>query len=196
MILFRIPRRAALVTLLVLILLPLLAIPSMQATRADMFDLSHPEFTRRYDMWRMAISIVKDHPLTGLGPGGLAIVYDDYKTGVLVDDPRVWLTSHNDLLTVAVRHGIPAAALWAELAVIMYVSLIRRLWRFLESPGSWLNAGFAGAGVCLHLFFLFGLVHDNYNIFLKINLLLLLWGIFVAADRSLALRSGDASETV
>ena len=191
LVLFRIPRRVALVTLSVLILLPLLAIPTMQATRADMFDLDHPEFTRRYDMWRMAIAIVKDHPLTGLGPGGMGVVYDEYKTGVLVDDPRVWLTSHSDLLTVAVRHGIPAAVIWAGLAAIMYVSLVRRLWRFQSSPGSWLKAGFAGAGACLHLFFLFGLVHDNYNIFLKINLLLLLWGVFVAADRSLALTPRD-----
>jgi hypothetical protein len=178
LILFRIPRRAALVTLAVLILLPLLAMPTMQASRSDMFDLDHPEFTRRYDMWRMAISIVEDRPLTGLGPGGFAIVYDESKTGVLVDDPRVWMTSHSDLLTVAVKHGIPAAAIWAGLAVIMYVTLVRRLWRFQSSPGSWLKAGFAGSGACLHLFFLFGLVHDNCNIFLKINLLLLLWGVF------------------
>jgi O-antigen ligase len=187
LVLFRIPRRAALVTLSMLIVIPLLAIPTMQATRADMFDLDHPEFTRRYDMWRMAITIVKDHPLTGLGPGGLAITYDEYKTGVLVDDPRVWLTSHNDLLTVAVRHGVPAAATWVGLATIMYVGLVRRLWQFQSSPGTWLKAGFAGAGACLHLFFLFGLVHDNYNIFLKINLMLLMWGVFVATDRVLGL---------
>lgn len=191
LILFRIPRRAALAVLLSLILIPLLAIPAMQATRPDMFDLDHPEFARRYDMWRMAVTITKDHPLTGLGPGGMAIVYDEYKTGVLVDDSRAWLTSHNDLLTVAVRHGIPASAIWASLAVVMYISLVRRAWRFQRSPGSWLKAGFAGAGACLQLYFLFGLVHDNYNIFLKINVLLLLWGVFVAADRSLGEPSGS-----
>ena len=186
LILFRIPRRAALVTLSVLIVMPLFAIPAMQATRSDMFDLDHPEFTRRYDMWRMASAVIKDHPLTGVGPGGMAVVYDEYRTGTLVDDPRVWITSHNDLLTIAVRHGIPASVIWAGLASIMYVALVRRLWQFQRSPGTWSKAGFAGAGVCLHLFFLFGLVHDNYNIFLKINMLLLLWGVFVAADRSLA----------
>ncbi|MFH1844847.1 MAG: O-antigen ligase family protein [bacterium] len=186
LVLFRLPRRVALIALLILVLLPIIAIPVMQATRADMFDLSDPEFTRRYDMWRMAMAVVKDHPLTGLGPGSLDLVYDEYKTGVLVGDDKQWLHSHNDMFTVAVRHGIPGAAIWVILALVAYVVFVRRLWRFPRSPGSWLKAGFAGAGASLHLFYLFGCVHDNYPIYIKANLLLLLYGVYVAADRSLA----------
>ena len=37
----------------------------------------------------------------------------------------------------------------------------------------------------LHLFYLFGLVHDNFGIYLKSCTLLLLWGMFVAADRDM-----------
>jgi len=188
LVLFRLPRRVALIALLMLILLPMIAIPTMQATRDDMFDLSDPEFTRRYDMWRMAVDVTRDHPLTGLGPGSFDLVYDQYKSGMLVDDDEQWLHSHNDMFTVAVRHGVVGSAVWVVLGLIVYVVFVRRLWRFPRSRGSWLKAGFAGAGASLQLFYLFGCVHDNYPIYIKANLLLLLYGVYVAADRSLAQR--------
>jgi O-antigen ligase len=190
LLLFRLPRRVSLVVLAVLVLAPLLAIPTLQQRRADLVDLNHPEFTRRYDLWRMALDVVNDHPLTGVGPNGFARVYDDYRTGVLVDDERVWITSHNDTLTVAVRHGWPGAVLWVAIGITGVVAFVRRMLGFRNSQGSWSIAGLAGTGACLQLFALFGLLHDNYDIWLKINLLLLLWGLFVSADLGLARRNG------
>jgi O-antigen ligase len=189
LVLFRVPRRVALFAVLFILIAPALAIPTMQSRRADLFDLQHPEFTRRYDMWKMAVNIIRDEPFTGVGPGGFGLVYDEYRTGVLVDDPRRWITSHNDVLTVGVRHGIPAALIWIAISLTGLVAFVRRMWTYSPGRGTWAGAGFAGAGVSLQLFALFGLVHDNYGIYLKINLLLFLWGIFVAADRHLGMTS-------
>ncbi|MFO7653852.1 MAG: O-antigen ligase family protein [Candidatus Krumholzibacteriia bacterium] len=185
LVLFRLPRRLALAAVAVMILVPLISLPAVIQRRPDTFDLQHPEFARRYDMWRMAVDIVRDHPWTGVGPGGIDAVYHEYKTGMLVDDPAMWSHVHNDLLEVALSHGLPAALIWAALAVVLYGAMARGLVRSRAIPGSWIKAGFLGAGASLHLFYLFGLVHDNYPIYVKSCLLLLLWGVFTAADRSL-----------
>ena len=181
----RLPRRWQLATVLAFVVVPLVGVPILRTVRSDAIDLQNPEFARRYDMWQTAVSVVRDYPLTGLGDGGIGFVYDDYKTGMLVDDPKVWNTMHNDLLTVAVNHGLPASAIWLTLWIILDVALVRGMIRQRHGPGSWLKAGFLGIGTTLHMYYLFGLVHDNYAIYLKSCTLLLLWGMFVAAERDI-----------
>jgi O-antigen ligase len=182
---FRLPKRLVVPLLVVLIAVPVVTVPLLQQKRADLVDIQDPEFTRRYDMWAMARTIISEHPWTGIGPGGMDVVYDQYKTGTLVDDPRTWLHVHNDLLQVALTHGIPASLIWLALMLSLYLALIRRLPRFRRLKGSWSKAGFAGVGAALHLFYMCGFVHDNYNIYIKICLLLFLWGQFVSTDRRL-----------
>jgi O-antigen ligase len=110
-----------------------------------------------------------------------------------VDDSRIWAHVHNDVLGLAVSYGIPAALIWIALAIVFYTAMVRRLRQFGRSPGSWLLAGFLGSGAGLHMFYTFGLVHENPPIFVKACTMLLLWGLFVAADREIA-RSGPAPE--
>lgn len=188
---FRLPRRLVMALLVIMIAVPVVAVPLLQQQRADLINIEDPEFTRRYDMWAMARAIITDHPWTGIGPGGIGAVYDNYKTGSLVDDPHVWAHVHNDLLQVALTHGIPASLVWLALMLSLYLAMIRRLPRFRRLSGSWTKAGFAGVGVSLHLFYLCGFVHDNYNIYIKICMLLFLWGQFVSLDRNL----GEAGHT-
>lgn len=185
LVLARVPRRVAVVVVVVVVLIPAIVLPILRASRPTMLDLENPEFTRRYDMWRMARALIADHPWTGIGPGGMGAVYDDYKTGVLVEDEKVWVHVHNDVLEVALSHGLPAAVVWVGLVAALLVALARRLPRLRRRRGSWLKAGFAGAGGCLLLFYICGLVHDNYPIYVKACLLLLFWGQLVAADRAL-----------
>jgi O-antigen ligase len=182
---FRLPKRLMVALLVLMVVAPLLLFSTVLQRRSDLLDVQHPEFTRRYDMWDMAGAIIADHPWTGIGPGGMGAVYDHYKTGALVDDPQTWPHVHNDVLEVALSHGIPAALVWVVMMIWLYVALVRRMTRFRRLPASWTKAGFAGAGVSLHLFYLCGLVHDNYAIYLKICLLLFLWGQFVSTDRRL-----------
>jgi len=190
----RLPKRLLVALLLLAVVVPVALVPSVRERAAAIADVRDPEFSRRFDMWRMGRDIVADHPWTGLGPGCIDAVYDDYKTGVLVDDPERWPHVHNDLIEVALSHGLPAAAVWAALALLLYVSLARRLALGGDLPRSWTRAGYVGAGASLHLFYVCGLLHDNYVIYVKICLLLLLWGLFVAADRGLGSRATAGEE--
>ncbi len=182
---FKLPKRLVIPLLVVLVVIPVVAIPFLQQRRADLVNLDDPEFTRRYDMWAMGKTIISDHPWTGIGPGGIDAVYDQYKTGTLVDDPQFWPHVHNDLLEIALSHGVPAALIWLILMLSLYLALVRRLPRFRYLNRSWSKAGFAGVGVSLHLFYLCGFVHDNYTIYVKICLFLFLWGQLVSLDRRL-----------
>ncbi len=185
LVLVRLPRRIAVPITIAVVAIPAVMLPVLHMTRPQMFDLTSPEFTRRFDMWRMARNIVVDHPWTGIGPGGIDTVYDHYKVGVLVDDPRMWNHVHDDILEVAISHGLPATAIWIALIVSLYVLLARRLGSFRHAQGSWVKAAFAGCGACLHLFYVCGLLHDNYPIFVKACLYLFFWGQLVAIDRTL-----------
>jgi len=183
LVLIRLPRRAALPTAVTLGVLALAVPTALRIFRPRMLDLSDPEFTRRFDMWRMARAIIADHPWTGVGPGGMGAVYDTYKTGVLVGDEEVWVHVHNDVLEIALSHGLPAAAIWVALALAFYGIVARRFLLLRRLPGSWLKAGFLGAAASLHLTYVCGLFHDNYPIFVKACLLLFFWGHLVALDR-------------
>ncbi len=179
--------------LLMLVAVPVALLPDVRDRALEMGDIQDPEFTRRYDLWRMARAVIADHPWTGLGPGGMDAAYDRYKTGVLVPDPQRWLHVHNDLLEIALLHGVPAALVWIALLAACYVAAWRRLRRFAALPGSWAKGGFAGAALGLHLFTVCGVLHDNYVIYLKMNLLLLLLGLLVAADRALPWDGSDGA---
>ncbi len=178
-------RRLVLLVLAVVVVLPIVLVPSVRWRLGHFADFQDPEFTRRFDMWRMGADIIRDFPLTGIGPGGIDAVYHQYKTGVLIADEKVWPTVHNDVLQVGLSHGLPAIAVWLALICWLYRALGRRLRRFRDLPGSWTKAGFAGAAMSIHLFYVCGLMHDNYVIYFKICVLLFLWGSLVGADRRL-----------
>jgi O-antigen ligase len=170
-----------------LVAIGVLALPAARHRAEGMTNVADdPEFTRRYDLWAMAEHIIRDRPLTGIGPGGIGVIYDRYKTGVLVDDPQRWPHVHNDLLEIALSHGVAAAAVWVALIVAVYAALVRQLRGWARLPGSWAKSAFVGAALSFHLFTVCGLLHDNYVIYIKINLLLLLLGLMIVADRELA----------
>jgi len=170
---------------LVLLAIAMLVVPELRHRVESMADTQDPEFTRRYDLWAMAEHVIEDHPWTGIGPGGMDTVYDQYKTGVLEHDPRLWPHVHNDVLEVALSHGVPAALVWLGLIAALYAAGLRRLLTTGALPRGWDSARFTGAFVCLHLFTICGLLHDNYVIYVKINTWLFLLGLLVASDREM-----------
>ena len=42
-------------------------------------EKSQNSITQRLNYWRAAIAVIKDHPITGVGPGNLQEVFLDYK---------------------------------------------------------------------------------------------------------------------
>jgi len=55
-----------------------LAPPAYRERAWSAFDPSHPTNLQRTCMWRSGIAMFRDHPLTGVGPGGMKEIYDRY----------------------------------------------------------------------------------------------------------------------
>ncbi len=93
----------------------------------------------RLATWAIALRVIRDHPVVGVGPDEFGLVFPAYRTaafdraegtGVIADKP------HSLLLQWAVETGIPGAVLFVALCGTVLVSSGRRLLRRVGSPGS------------------------------------------------------------
>jgi tetratricopeptide (TPR) repeat protein len=66
----------------------------------------------RLDLWRSALAIFREHPLTGVGPYGYGRALRDVRNALITGDRH--LTADNRLLTTLAETGLPgiAALLW------------------------------------------------------------------------------------
>ncbi len=62
----------------VLVLAIALAPPAYRERALSAFDPAHPTNLQRTCMWRSGLAMFRDHPLTGVGPGGMKEIYDRY----------------------------------------------------------------------------------------------------------------------
>lgn len=97
----------------------------------SMFDLQDPTNRDRVAMGRAGIEMVKDHPLTGVGPDMVQQVYATYRDADAVNEINPHL--HNVPLHIAAERGLPALALWLWFVVSAVRELALRF-RRSESP--------------------------------------------------------------
>jgi O-antigen ligase len=97
------------------------------ARMLSMFDLQDPTNRDRVAMLRTGAAIIADHPLTGVGPNMVPVVYADYRDPLAVQETNPHL--HNVPLHVAAERGLPAAAAWVWFIGALVVSLYRLLRR-------------------------------------------------------------------
>jgi O-antigen ligase len=177
-VLVAVPRRRRVMFLGVSVALFLAAmlLPPVQARVAGFAKVDDPHILRRFDMWSMGGELVREYPLTGAGPSGIAARYDELKTGMLAEDPRRWPHLHNDLVTTAATWGIPAALLLVALGVAVYRLLLRWtvLGRAHRPPPLAL-----GAALSIHVFLVCGMLHDTLPIYRKLAWYLMLWGLLI-----------------
>ncbi len=74
------------------------------------FDLSDPTSRDRIAMLQAGAAIVKDYPLTGVGPEMVGRVYPDYRVPGAVQEHNLHL--HNVPMQIAAERGIPALLMW------------------------------------------------------------------------------------
>ena len=74
------------------------------------FDLSDPTSRDRVAMLQAGVAMVRDHPLTGVGPEMVGRVYPDYRVAGAVQEHNLHL--HNVPMQIAAERGLPALALW------------------------------------------------------------------------------------
>jgi O-antigen ligase len=102
----------------------LVAAPDSVTNRAmSMFDLRDPTNQDRVAMLEAGAGIVRDHPLTGVGPAMVPRVYEQYKPDYAVQKLNPHL--HNVLVQIAAERGLPALAIWVWLIVTLSMQLAR-----------------------------------------------------------------------
>lgn len=113
--------------LLLAVLAAGLALYSSTAIQEYMLSFATPTeglfIAFRVTQWQLALGLIAEHPLVGVGLGGYA------EASAAVDQSLGSLHAHNTFLNMAAEAGLPAAILWIGL-------WIRILWKSLGAAGA------------------------------------------------------------
>jgi O-antigen ligase len=123
------------VAALILMLVASSAVISRIQSIGDPTDLANRD---RLAMLRMGAHMVKDHPLTGVGPEMIERVYVQYRDPMAVNPTNPHL--HNVPVQIAAERGLPALAAWLWFVIVA----TRDLWRQLRDGQA---KALAGAGL-------------------------------------------------
>ena len=129
--------RKLLVAVPVLGLLLVALAPTNVADRIySTFDLQDPTNRDRFAMARVGAGMIRDHPITGVGPDMVQVTYPAYRDagGVNTGNPHL----HNVPLQIAAERGLAALALWLWFVVATFRELAAR---FRDDKSRGLAAG-------------------------------------------------------
>jgi len=110
---------------LVVALTILVAPTSVTARMYSMFDVNDPSNKDRVAMLESGVEMVRDHPLTGVGPDMVKSVYKEYRQPWAVNELNVHL--HNVPVHIAAERGLPALLVWIGFILYLGRDLIRRV---------------------------------------------------------------------
>jgi len=113
------------------------------------FDLQDPTNRDRFAMARAGGRMIRDYPLTGVGPDMVQQVYADYRDAGGVNEVNPHL--HNVPLHIAAERGLPALAIWLWFIVVatrdLFLGLRRPESRALAAGGLAAMASMLTAGM-------------------------------------------------
>ena len=108
--------------------------------------------------WRASIQMIKEHPLTGIGPGRFKDEYAIRQPEGSVEIPQ---HAHNTFLNIAAEMGFPA--LFSFLWLCIQLLLVLRSQKLWKSDNPW-DAGFAMGGIsALASFFVYSLADNCFH---------------------------------
>lgn len=102
-----------------------LAPPRLTNRFYSMFSLQDPTNRDRIAMVQAGMHMIRDHPLTGVGPNMVQVVYPHYREPDAVDPIVPHL--HNVPVQIAAERGLPALAVWIWFIVVALIEVYRRL---------------------------------------------------------------------
>jgi O-antigen ligase len=100
----------------------LFAPPAIIERVESMIDRKDPTSIDRVAMLEAGLAIVKDYPMTGVGPDQIGRVYPRYRVASAVKENNPHL--HNVPMQIAAERGLPALAAWIWFVVSVSLSLI------------------------------------------------------------------------
>jgi O-antigen ligase len=89
------------------------------------FDAQDPANQDRFAMIEIGALMIRDHPLTGVGPNMVPRVYDQYRPEYAVNQTNPHL--HNVPLQIAAERGVPALMVWLGFIAVVARALFRLL---------------------------------------------------------------------
>ena len=124
--------------------------PGVVTDRAQsIFNLNDPTTRDRVAMLQAGVAIVRDYPLTGVGPDQIALVYPRYRVPGAVNPTNPHL--HNVPMQIAAERGLPALAAWVWFVVSAITGLLgllrRSRHRSLAAAGLGAMAAMLAAGM-------------------------------------------------
>jgi O-antigen ligase len=148
------------------------------------FSLTDPSNVDRVAMMKSGLRIIKDDPLTGVGPNMIIEVYPHYRDKTAVNQLNPHL--HNVPLQIAAERGLPALLVWIWFIATLVRDFLRR--RKSDSP-SLPNAGLAVIGAMLAA----GLFEYNFGDSEFLMLFLVLVTLPYAAEAAMGVPAASAS---
>jgi len=88
------------------------------------FSLKDPSNRDRVAMMKSGMRIIRDYPLTGVGPDGIRHVYADYRDPSAVRPLNPHL--HNVPIQIAAERGLPALGVWIWFIAVLIRDLLRK----------------------------------------------------------------------
>ena len=153
----------------------LLAPPALIERAQSIFNRKDVTTVDRVAMFEAGVAIVKDYPLTGVGPDQISRVYPRYRVPDAVNPTNAHL--HNVPMQIAAERGLPALGAW----IWFVVTVFGGLWKLLKKArNKSLAAAALGAMVAM---LTAGLTEYNFGDSEFLMLLLVMITLPFAANR-------------
>jgi O-antigen ligase len=95
----------------------------LTARFASTFDLNNPTIRDRVAMLREGRQMIREHPLVGVGPNMVEVLYATYRDPEAVQETNPHL--HNVPIQIAAERGLPALAVWICFVAVLLIDLAR-----------------------------------------------------------------------
>jgi putative inorganic carbon (HCO3(-)) transporter len=137
-----------------------LALPAVRHRAATIADVADPTARERLAMWSAGLTLVREHPLVGVGPGQVKRLYPEYAPAYAVRRHTSHL--HNTPLQIAVERGLVGLALWLWVFAAFFARAAR-VWRRLPTDAREDRSLVAGAIAAIAAFLVGGLFEYNFG---------------------------------
>ncbi|OFW49855.1 MAG: hypothetical protein A3G77_10540 [Acidobacteria bacterium RIFCSPLOWO2_12_FULL_68_19] len=116
----------------VLALLFVLAPEGLISRLTSTFNAQDPANQDRFAMIEVGALMVRDHPLTGVGPNMVPVAYEQYRPDYAVNETNPHL--HNVPLQIAAERGLPALGVWIWFVGAVVLALVRLFRQSASGP--------------------------------------------------------------